>query len=56
MSIVALAALSGCSMLEYIKPHQLYKLNRQAAPRSEFDYFSIPDPPRETKVRETRPM
>jgi|GEM_PF-3481331 len=41
---------SGCTMFEHLKPHQLWKLNRQKAPSSESadGYFQIPAVPQST--------
>ncbi|MBT5020640.1 hypothetical protein N9153_02950 [Planctomicrobium sp.] len=36
---------SGCSMLEWVRPHQLYKLNRQPSMARDDAYFSIPASP-----------
>jgi len=40
--ILVCAPLSGCTMLEWLAPHQLWKLNRQPAMGGEDGYFSIP--------------
>ena len=36
---------SGCTMLEWVRPHQLWKLNRQSAMSRDDAYFSIPAEP-----------
>jgi hypothetical protein len=33
---------SGCELMQYVAPHQLWKLNRQPAMEGEDGYFSIP--------------
>lgn len=33
---------SGCELMQYAAPHQLWKLNRQPAMGGEDAYFSIP--------------
>ncbi len=34
--------LPGCSMLQWMQPHQLWKLNREPAMGGEEGYFSVP--------------
>jgi len=47
------APLSGCTLLQWVAPHQLWKLNRQPAIGGEDGYFSIPaDAPSETSQTE----
>lgn len=36
---------SGCQMLEWVRPHQLYKLNRQPSMARDDAYFSVPAQP-----------
>ncbi len=45
--ICVLSVSSGCTMMDRMKPHQLWKLNRQKAPSGESPdgYFSIPATP-----------
>ncbi|MCA8998899.1 MAG: hypothetical protein KDA80_18010 [Planctomycetaceae bacterium] len=44
-SICLLAPLlSGCEMIRWASPHQLWKLNRQSGSRTD-PYFSIPADP-----------
>ncbi len=45
--LVLICSSTGCTMMENLKPHQLWKLNRQKAPTSESadSYFSIPAEP-----------
>lgn len=43
--VVGLGFCSGCTMMEYLKPHQLWKLNRQPSMMREDAYFSIPARP-----------
>jgi len=37
-----LCSFSGCTMFQWLAPHQLWKLNRQPALGGEDAYFSIP--------------
>lgn len=46
-----LLSTTGCSLLEWVAPHQLYKLNRQPAMGREDAYFSIPAESHETLSR-----
>jgi len=41
---------TGCTMFEYLAPHQLWKLNRQPAMGGEDGYFSIPATPQSRKM------
>ncbi len=36
---------SGCTMFEWVRPHQLWKLNRQPAMSRDDAYFNIPAQP-----------
>ncbi|SFI55035.1 hypothetical protein [Planctomicrobium piriforme] len=45
---------TGCTMFKYLAPHQLWKLNRQAAPGGEDGYFSIPADPETAKAEPPR--
>lgn len=45
--LVFVASSSGCSMLEWAAPHQLWKLNRQPAGGRNDPYFSVPAQPAE---------
>jgi len=37
-----LCSFNGCTMFQWLAPHQLWKLNRQPAMGGEDAYFSIP--------------
>lgn len=37
--------LPGCSMMEWVRPHQLWKINREPALGGEDGYFSVPAQP-----------
>ena len=43
--VVLALSSSGCTMFEYLAPHQLWKLNRQPAQSREDAFFSIPAKP-----------
>ena len=43
--VLSASCLSGCTMLEWLAPHQLWKLNRQPAISRDDAYFSIPAQP-----------
>lgn len=45
ITISLLCLSSGCSMLEWVRPHQLYKLNRQPSMARDDAYFNIPAEP-----------
>lgn len=46
LCILGLVCLSsGCQMLQWVQPHQLWKLNRQPAISRDDAYFSIPARP-----------
>ena len=44
---------SGCEMLQWLKPHNLWKLNRQPSLGGDDAYFQIPP---ETTLRESAPI
>ncbi|QDT30780.1 hypothetical protein Mal48_00070 [Thalassoglobus polymorphus] len=43
LSLCCLA--SGCQMMEWVQPHQLWKLNRQPAISRDDAYFNVPAQP-----------
>lgn len=46
LAILLLGVLMpGCTMMEWMQPHQLWKLNRQPAMGGDDAYFSIPAQP-----------
>ncbi|TWT57195.1 hypothetical protein KOR42_05530 [Thalassoglobus neptunius] len=40
--------VNGCTMMQWLAPHQLWKLNRQPAISRDDAYFSIPAEPVES--------
>lgn len=51
LCLLGLACLSsGCQMLKWVQPHQLWKLNRQPAISRDDAYFSVPAHPLPTSA------
>lgn len=44
-AIGLLGLSSGCQMLKWVEPHQLYKLNRQPSMARDDAYFNVPAQP-----------
>lgn len=42
LTLLFFSLFSGCETMQWIAPHQLWKLNRQPAVGGEDGYFSIP--------------